>query len=73
MLDYLSRNTHRTAIGNERVKALTPDEVVFTVRADAEVEVKKSKVLTSLFSQKTWSHKKGVAQNRVTLFRVAIG
>ena len=36
MLDYLSRNTHRTAMGNERIKAVTPAEVVFTVRADAQ-------------------------------------
>jgi hypothetical protein len=34
MLAYLSRYTHRTAIGNERIKAITPNEVVFTVRAD---------------------------------------
>ena len=33
-LEYLSRYTHRTAIGNERIKALTHSEVVFTVRAD---------------------------------------
>jgi Putative transposase len=34
VLDYLSRYTHRAAIGNERIKAITPTEVVFTVRAD---------------------------------------
>jgi hypothetical protein len=34
VLDYLSRYTHRTAIGNERIKATTAEEVVFTVRAD---------------------------------------
>ena len=35
VLDYLSRYTHRTAIGNERIKAITPEgEVVFSVRAD---------------------------------------
>jgi hypothetical protein len=33
-LEYLSRYTHRTAIGNERIKAVTPSEVVFTIRAD---------------------------------------
>jgi hypothetical protein len=33
-LEYLSRYTHRTAIGNERIKAVTPSEVVFTVRAN---------------------------------------
>jgi hypothetical protein len=35
VLDYLSRYTHRTAIGNERIKAITAaDEVIFSVRAD---------------------------------------
>ncbi len=34
VLEYLARYTHRTAIGNERIKALTHGEVVFTVRAD---------------------------------------
>jgi hypothetical protein len=36
VLEYLARYTHRTAIGNERIKAITPDEVVFTVRADCQ-------------------------------------
>lgn len=35
VLAYLSRYTHRTAIGNERIKAVTPQGgVVFSVRAD---------------------------------------
>jgi len=35
VLEYLSRYTHRTAIGNERIKTITPQgEVVFSVRAD---------------------------------------
>ena len=34
VLEYLSRYTHRTAIGNERIKAVTQQEVVFSVRAD---------------------------------------
>jgi hypothetical protein len=35
VLAYLSRYTHRTAIGNERIQAITPaGEVVFSVRAD---------------------------------------
>lgn len=33
-LEYLSRYTHRTAIGNERIRAITPHEVAFSVRAD---------------------------------------
>lgn len=36
VLDYLSCYTHRTAIGNERIKAImAQDEVIFSVRADA--------------------------------------
>lgn len=34
VLEYLSRYTHRTAIGNERIRAISPSEVVFTVRGD---------------------------------------
>jgi hypothetical protein len=35
VLAYLSRYTHRTAIGNERIKAITPaGEVAFSVRAN---------------------------------------
>jgi hypothetical protein len=34
VLEYLSRYTHRTAIGNERIRAVTPEQVAFTVRAD---------------------------------------
>ena len=34
VLEYLSRYTHRTAIGNERINTIAPDEVVFMVRAD---------------------------------------
>jgi Putative transposase/Transposase zinc-binding domain len=34
VLEYLSRYTHRTAIGNERVRAISQTEVAFTVRAD---------------------------------------
>jgi hypothetical protein len=34
VLEYLSRYTHRTAIGNERIKAVTQQAVVFSVRAD---------------------------------------
>ena len=34
VLEYLSRYTHRTAIGNERIRAITTKEVAFTVRAN---------------------------------------
>lgn len=34
VLAYLSRYTHRTAIGNERIRKVSANEVVFTVRAD---------------------------------------
>ena len=34
VLEYLSRYTHRTAIGNERICGISAEEVAFTVRAD---------------------------------------
>lgn len=34
VLEYLSRYTHRTAISNERIRAISTQEVTFTVRAD---------------------------------------
>ena len=34
VLEYLSRYTHRTAIGNERIRAINTQDVVFTVRAN---------------------------------------
>ena len=36
VLEYLSRYTHRTAISNERIRAISDCEVAFTVRADAK-------------------------------------
>jgi Putative transposase/Transposase zinc-binding domain len=36
VLEYLSRYTHRTAIGNQRIKSVTEQGVVFSVRADTE-------------------------------------
>lgn len=34
VLEYLSRYTHRTAISNERIRSVDPEQVAFTVRAD---------------------------------------
>lgn len=34
VLEYLSRYTHRTAVGNERIRAVNHSGVAFTVRAD---------------------------------------
>lgn len=34
VLEYLSRYTHKTAISNERIKAVNPTEVTFTARAN---------------------------------------
>jgi hypothetical protein len=36
VLEYLSRYTHRTAIGNTRICAIGQEQVVFTVRADTQ-------------------------------------
>lgn len=35
VLEYLARYTHRTAIGNERIRSITDTEVAFTVRAQS--------------------------------------
>ena len=34
VLEYLSRYTHRTAIGNQRIRAISAQQVTITVRAD---------------------------------------
>jgi Putative transposase/Transposase zinc-binding domain len=34
VLEYLSRYTHRTAISNERIRAIDEEEVAFSIRAD---------------------------------------
>jgi len=34
VLEYLGRYTHRTAIGNERIRSVDAEQVAFTVRAD---------------------------------------
>jgi hypothetical protein len=34
VLEYLSRYTHRTAISNERIRAISTEDVAFTVRAN---------------------------------------
>jgi hypothetical protein len=36
VLEYLSRYTHRTAISNERIRAIDADEVAFSVRAKTQ-------------------------------------
>ena len=36
VLEYLSRYTHRTAISNERIRAVSEREVAFTVRCDSQ-------------------------------------
>lgn len=36
VLEYLSRYTHRTAIGNERIARITPEHVIFSARAKGQ-------------------------------------
>ena len=38
VLQYLSRYTHRSAIGNERIRSITPREVAFSARAKASAD-----------------------------------
>lgn len=55
-LEYLSRYTHRTAIGNERIRAVTDSEVVFTVRADDKGGKKKIRLAGCEFVRRVLLH-----------------
>ena len=56
VLEYLGRYTHRTAIGNERIKVLTPDEVMFTVRADDKGGKRKQRLCGTEFIRRFSLH-----------------
>jgi hypothetical protein len=56
VLEYLSRYTHRTAIGNERIKATTATEVVFTVRADNKGGTRRERLPGTEFIKRFLSH-----------------
>ena len=56
VLQYLSRYTHRTAIGNERIKAVSADEVVFTVRADEQGGKRRLRLPTGEFIRRFLQH-----------------
>ena len=55
-LEYLSRYTHRTAIGNERIKAITSSEVVFTVRADDQGGKRTERLVSGEFIRRYLLH-----------------
>ena len=56
VLAYLSRYTHRTAIGNERIKATTATEVVFTVRAGDKGGKRRERLPGTDFIKRFLSH-----------------
>ena len=56
VLEYLSRYTHRTAIGNERIKAITTEEVVFTVRANDQGGKRRVRLSGSAFVERVLLH-----------------
>jgi hypothetical protein len=61
VLAYLSRYTHRTAIGNERIKAITPSEFVFSARAKGQAGEQENKRTSTFRPQRTCSdHGSGV-------------
>lgn len=55
-LEYLARYTHRTAIGNERIRDVTDHEVVFTVRADEHGGKKRVRLAGSEFVRRVLLH-----------------
>ena len=56
VLDYLSRYTHRTAIGHERIRQVSAQEVVFTVRADAHGGKRRVRLATEEFIRRLMLH-----------------
>jgi len=56
VLEYLSRYSHRTAIGNERIKAATPSAVVFTVRANDQGGKRRVQLPTEEFIRRLLLH-----------------
>lgn len=56
VLEYLSRYTHRTAIGNERIRAISDDEVVFNVRANNHGGKRKERLSGSEFVRRFLLH-----------------
>jgi hypothetical protein len=56
VLDYLSRYSHRTAIGNERIQAVSAQEVCFTVRADEQGGKRRLRLPTAEFIRRFLLH-----------------
>ncbi|MFM2121409.1 MAG: hypothetical protein RL722_2877, partial [Pseudomonadota bacterium] len=56
VLDYLSRYSHRTAIGNERIQAVSAQEVCFSVRADAQGGKRRLRLPTAEFIRRFLLH-----------------
>ena len=66
VLAYLSRYSHRTAIGNERIESADAHEVVFTVRADEQGGKRRMRLPTEEFIRRLLLHvlPKGVKRIR---------
>ena len=56
VLQYLSRYSHRTAIGNERIQQVSEQEVVFTVRASEQGGKRRVKLPTEEFIRRLLLH-----------------
>jgi len=56
VLEYLSRYTHRTAISNERIRAISQSEVAFTVRADNKGGKRVERLIGTEFVRRFMQH-----------------
>ena len=56
VLEYLSRCTHRSVIGNERSRAISADAVAFTVRADEQGAKRSVRMPGTEFVRRFLSH-----------------
>ena len=73
VLEYLSRYTHRTAIGNERIRAITAQEVVFTVRANDQGGKRRQRLQGTEFIGRFLLHVLPTGIKRIRHYGVLLG
>lgn len=73
VLEYLSRYTHRTAIGNERIRAIDDAGVVFTVRADERGGKRRVRLIGAEFIRRFLLHVLPGAIKRIRHYPITLG
>ncbi len=68
--DYLSRYSHRTAIGNERIRSVNAEEVCFTVRGDDQGGKRRLRLPTPEFIRRFLLHVLPAGMKRIRHYGV---